>query len=81
LWSWREIRCFLALSGLSVGRLRLSSVRRFYAIAKALGCTGYKGRRAPDGQLVFSGLVLGFDGLEQARIAERVLKREDKKPE
>ncbi len=49
-------------------------------VAKAIGCAGYKGRRAPDGQLVFSGLVLGFEDLEQARIAERVLKREDKKP-
>jgi hypothetical protein len=50
-------------------------------VAKALGCTGYKGRIAPDGQMVFSGLVLVFDDLEQARIAERVLKREDRKPE
>jgi hypothetical protein len=50
-------------------------------VARAIGCSGYKGRRAPDGQMVFSGLVLGFDDLEQARIAERVLKREDKKPQ
>ena len=50
-------------------------------VAKALGCTGYKGRIAADGQMVFSGLVLVFDDLEQAKIAERVLKREDKKPE
>lgn len=50
-------------------------------VAKAIGCTGYKGRRAPDGQMVFSGLVLGFDDLDQARIAEKVLKREDKEPE
>src|ERR1035441_7086988 len=49
--------------------------------AKAAGCTGYKGRKAPDGQWVFSGLVLIFDDLKQARMAERVLKREDKKPE
>jgi hypothetical protein len=50
-------------------------------VAKAIGCTGYKGRRDPDGQMVFSGLVLGFDDLDQARVAEKVLKREDKKPE
>jgi|SRR6516162_3164366 hypothetical protein len=50
-------------------------------LAKAIGCAGYKGRRGPDGEMVFSGLVLGFDDLDQARIAERVLKREDKKSE
>lgn len=50
-------------------------------VAKAPSCSGYKGRRDPDGQLVFSGLDLIFDDLDQARIAERVLKREDKKPE
>jgi hypothetical protein len=49
-------------------------------VAKAAACSGHKGRTAPDGQLVFSGLLLIFDDLAQARIAERVLKREDKKP-
>ena len=50
-------------------------------VAKAPSCSGFKGRTAPEGQLVFSGLVLIFDDLDQARIAEKVLKREDKKPE
>jgi len=45
--------------------------------AKAASCSGYKGRYAPDGHLVFSGLTLIFDDLEEARIAEKVLKRED----
>ena len=50
-------------------------------VARAIGCQRYAGRSGPDGQWVLSGLVLGFDNLEQARIAERVLKREDKKPQ
>lgn len=49
-------------------------------LAKAIGCTGYKAGKGPDGQLVFSGLVLIFDDLEQARIAEGVLKGENKEP-
>jgi hypothetical protein len=59
----------------------VSVVKDGVIIAKAPSCSGYKGRIAPDGQLVFSGLVLIFDNLDQARIAEGVLKREDKKPE
>jgi hypothetical protein len=49
--------------------------------AKAAACSGHKDRIGPDGHLDFAGLVLIFDDLDQARIAERVLKREDKKPE
>ena len=50
-------------------------------VAKAVGCVNYAGRSSPDGKPVFTGLTLGFDDLDQAWIAEKVLKREDKKPE
>jgi hypothetical protein len=50
-------------------------------VAKAAACTGHKDRIGPDGHVDFTGLVLIFDDLDQARIAERVLKREDKKPQ
>jgi hypothetical protein len=59
----------------------VSVVKDGVVVAKAPACSGYKGRTAPDGQLVFSGLVLIFDDLEQARKGKRVLKREDKKPQ
>jgi hypothetical protein len=48
--------------------------------AKAAGCTGHKDHIGPDGHVDFAGLVLIFDDLEQARIAEKVLKREDNNP-
>ena len=50
-------------------------------VAKAAGCSGHKDRIGRDGHVDFAGLVLIFDDLDQARIAERVLKREDKKPQ
>jgi hypothetical protein len=50
-------------------------------VAKAVLGVNYAGRHAPDGHPIFTGLTLLFDDLDQARIAEKVLKREDKKPE
>jgi hypothetical protein len=49
-------------------------------VAKAAACTGHKDHISPDGHVDFAGLVLIFDDLEQARIAEKVLKREDNNP-
>ncbi len=49
-------------------------------LAKAPACAGHKSRGYPDGHGDFDGLTLIFDDLEQAKIAEKVLKREDKKP-
>ena len=56
-------------------------VKNGVVVAKAVGCVNYAGRTSPDGKPVFSGLTLVFDDLDQARVAEKVLKREDKKPE
>jgi hypothetical protein len=50
-------------------------------VAKAASCTGHKDRIGFDGHVDFAGLVLIFDDLNQARIAERILKRENRKPE
>ena len=50
-------------------------------VAKTDMCVKYAGRHSPDGRPVITGLTLAFDDLDQARRAEKVLKREDKKPE
>ena len=50
-------------------------------VAKAVGCAAHKDHIGPDGHLEFAGLTLGFDDLEQARIAAKVLRREDKEPQ
>ncbi len=50
-------------------------------LAEAAACAGHKSRIGPDRDGDFDGLVLIFDNLGQARIAERVLKGEDKRPQ
>ena len=48
-------------------------------VAKAAGCAGHRSLAQANAQGDFDGLTLIFEDLEQARLAERALKREEKK--